>query len=145
MSAALGNPMARQTQARLSSALRKTVQTWISNNNNTTALSPLEEMVLAILAVRGQCGNGGDILLKTESFGRKKITLKLFFIHTERHEEHLIINCRITNAKELFGNQFISPKTKLFSKLPFKHAVQTFLHYKSSFTIELLPRSTNIT
>lgn len=76
---------------------------------------------------------------------KKKHSRFFFFIHTERHEKHLIINCHITNAKELLGNHFFSPKKKLFSKLPFKHAVHKFLLYKSSFANEHLPRSTNIT
>ncbi len=101
-----------QTQVRPSSALRKTVQTRISNKNNqspyrpiTAALSPLEEMVLAVLEVGGQCGDGGDVLLKSGSLGEKKKSHFIafqFFIHTERLEEHLIMNCHITNLKELF-------------------------------------------
>lgn len=63
-------------------------------------------MVLAVLEVGGQCGDGGDVLLKSGSLGEKKKSHFIafqFFIHTERLEEHLIMNCHITNLKELFG------------------------------------------
>uniref|UniRef100_A0A8C2B674 Transmembrane protein 63A n=1 Tax=Cyprinus carpio TaxID=7962 RepID=A0A8C2B674_CYPCA len=80
----------------------KTVQTQRSNNRYrpiTTALLPLEEMVLAELEGGGHCGDGGSLPLKTMSFGEEKKSRFLaflfffFFTPTERLEEHLIINC----------------------------------------------------
>uniref|UniRef100_A0A8C1KB34 Transmembrane protein 63A n=1 Tax=Cyprinus carpio TaxID=7962 RepID=A0A8C1KB34_CYPCA len=65
-----------------------TVQTQRSNNRYrpiTTALLPLEDMVLAELEGGGHCGDGGSLPLKTGSFGEAKksrFLAFLFFFYT---------------------------------------------------------------
>lgn len=150
MSAAFTIHTAPQTQIHPSSALRKTVQTWISNNKHwpiTTALSALEEMVLAVLEVGGQCGDGGDVLLKSGSLGEKKIiklySFSVFYTHWEawgtfNHE------LPYNKPKGAFQDQFFSPKT--FNTSLNCHSNTLSKHfYITSFTNEHLPRSPDIT
>lgn len=142
-----------QTQVRPSSAQRKTVQTRISNKNNqspyrpiTATLSPLEEMVLAVLEVGGQCGNGGDVLLKSGSLGEKKKITHSFSVFYTHWETWGTFNHELpyNKPKGAFRDQFFSPKT-LNAFLNCHSNMLSKRFYKSSFANEHLPRSTNIT
>lgn len=76
MRAALGNPTARQTQARPSSALRKTVQTLISNNNSQSTC----RLIQLPFGGNGSCHIGGwRSVWRRRGYTFEKSTVKLFF------------------------------------------------------------------